>query len=135
MSGSTLLEQARLRAGFACEYCKMPDFLAVIDFELDHILADYHGGAATLENTAYACFACNRFKQSNIAGRNPATGRIVRLFNPRKDRWHTHFGWEGEELVGRTARGSVTIDVLRMNRPERLAMRASLIEARVLQVD
>ena len=112
-----------------CEYCKLPDWLAAIDFELDHILAEYHGGVRTPDNIAYTCYACNRFKQSNIAGRNPATGRMVRLFNPRKDAWPRHFGWEGAHLVGKTVRGSVTIDVLRINRPERVEMRKWLIEA------
>jgi hypothetical protein len=110
----------------------MPDSIAVIDFELDHVVADFHGGEWIAANTAYACFACNRFKQSNIAGRNPDTGRVIRLFNPRKDRWKDHFQWHGAVLLGRTPRGRVTIEVLRINRPERIAMREALLEAGLL---
>lgn len=129
MDDAALRHQIATRAGNRCEYCHLPDWLATIDFELDHIVTVFHGGEDALDNLAYACYSCNRYKQSNLAGRNPATGRVVRLFNPRRDRWSAHFAWHGPRLAGKTVRGRVTIEVLRINRPERVAARRFLIEA------
>ena len=66
-------------------------------------------------------------KGPNISGLNPETGRTVRLFNPRKDRWSRHFGWDGPYLVGRTHTGRVTIALLEINRVEAVEFREYLI--------
>ena len=79
------------------------------------------------ENLALACFFCNSDKGPSIAGLNPQTGRRVRLFNPRKDRWNRHFQWDGPVLVGRTLTGRITIDLLGINRPEAVEFRDYLI--------
>src|SRR5437899_12231073 len=55
------------------------------------------------------------------------TGQLTRLFNPRQDDWNEHFSWLGPELVGRTAVGRTTIDVLNINLPERVEQRRLLI--------
>jgi hypothetical protein len=73
------------------------------------------------------CFFCNSYKGPNIAGLNPQTGRMVRLFNPRKDRWSRHFTRDGPVLVGRTLTGRVTIALLEMNRPEAIEFREYLL--------
>ena len=52
---------------------------------------------------------------------------MTRLFNPRTDNWHDHFTWNGPRLVGKTAIGRVTIDVLKINLDYRLVIRAALI--------
>src|SRR5436309_1771575 len=50
------LEQAVwTRAGNACEYCCMPQALYRIPFQIDHIIAEQHGGPTTLDNLALAC--------------------------------------------------------------------------------
>ena len=69
---------------------------------------------------------CNRFKGPNLAGRDPDTEEIVRLFHPRSDRWAEHFSWEGPELKARTQIGRVTIAVLVINDPEVVAVRRAL---------
>ena len=79
-------------------------------------------------NLALACLHCNRHKGPNIAGRDVATGGLVRLFHPRQDRWSDHFAWSGAELVGRTPIGRITIHVLAINDPDFLAVRQVLIE-------
>jgi hypothetical protein len=48
------------------------------------------------------------------------------LFNPRIDRWEEHFALAGSHIVGRTDIAQVTIKLLRLNDPERLAERALL---------
>ena len=58
----------------------------------------------------------------------PDTGEIVPLFNPRKQTWNDHFAYEGAEIIGLTATGRVTVEVLNMNEPRRLALRQELLE-------
>jgi len=60
---------------------------------------------------------------------------LVRLFHPRQDRWSEHFEWEGAELVGRTAVGRITIQVLAINASDFLAVRETLIEERRFPVE
>jgi len=77
-------------------------------------------------NLSWSCLDCNSYKGPNIAGRD--ANQTVRLFDPRKDDWKKHFDWNGPILVGRTAIGRATIDVLRINITYRVAVRASLID-------
>jgi hypothetical protein len=116
------------RAQRICEYCPMPQDYDVLPFQIDHILALKHGGLTVARNLALACFFCNNRKGPNIAGRDPLTGRIVRLFHPRRDQWLQHFQWDGPRLAGRTPIGRATIAVLEINLPHRIALRQSLIE-------
>ena len=116
------------RAGSACEYCQMQPEYDSLPFEIDHIIARKHGGTTVARNLALACFSCNNHKGPNIAGRDPRTGRIVRLFNPRRDNWQEHFRWDGPLLVGLTPVARATIGVLEINLPRRVALRESLIE-------
>jgi len=53
------------------------------------------------------------------------TGKLVRLFNPRRQHWQDHFTWnEGATLVvGLTATGRATVDALRLNRGELINLR------------
>jgi len=115
------------RAGSICEYCRMPQQYDVLTFQVDHIIARKHHGADELGNLALACFACNNHKGPNIAGIDPETGEIVRLFHPRQDNWEDHFEWHEAVLVGRTLVGRATIDVLAVNLPYRLRLRQALI--------
>jgi hypothetical protein len=52
---------------------------------------------------------------------------MQRLFNPRKDNWEEHFVWRGATLLGITPIGRTTIDVLRINAPDRIVHRQLLI--------
>ena len=83
------------RAANRCEYCRMPHPQFRLPFQIDHVMARKHAGETDAENLALACFHCNRFKGPNIAGRDPLTGDLVRLFDPRRDRWSDHFVLEG----------------------------------------
>jgi hypothetical protein len=79
-----------------------------------------------LDNLALACIHCNRYKGPNIAGIDPDTGELTRLFHPRIDKWHRHFTWNGAEIQPLTSIGRVTLSVLFMNDPELVWMRTSL---------
>jgi hypothetical protein len=95
-------------------------------FHADHIVARQHGGESGLENLALACLHCNQHKGPNIAGRNTETGEVVELFHPRRDRWGDHFEWNGADLIGKTAVGRATIQVLAINDPGFRAVRIAL---------
>jgi hypothetical protein len=125
-----LPEAVRQRAGHACEYCHLPDSAHPAPFEIEHVIARQHGGATTLSNLAYACLHCNKHKGPNLSGIDTATSKtkLVRLFHPRRHKWRRHFRWDGPCLVGRTPIGRVTVHVLAMNDPIRVALRQSLLD-------
>jgi hypothetical protein len=79
------------------------------------------------------CFFCNSFKGSDIASLDSVTRKLSALFNPRRHKWSRHFLWEGACLVGRTAIGRVTIDVLKINDPFRVELREELLEEGVFR--
>jgi hypothetical protein len=119
-------ELVRRRAEHFCEYCRLPDAVSSIPFEIDHIIVQQHGGSSDPGNLALSCAFCNGSKGPNIAGIDPGTRAICRLFHPRNNRWAEHFSWNGALLVGTTAVGRATIAVLNINAPYRVSLRASL---------
>jgi hypothetical protein len=127
---NALQEFVRQRAALACEYCQMPEHLDQLPFQIDHIIARKHGGPSSEDNLALACFYCNTHKGPNVAGIDPDSGDIVRLFHPRNDRWADHFFWDGPILRARTPSGRATIQVLCINDPEYVAVRISLMAER-----
>lgn len=98
-----------------------------LPFEIDHVIAESHGGATTADNLCLCCFACNRHKGPNVAGVDPDTGRIVPLFNPRRHGWRRHFRWDGPVLAGLTSSGRATVRVLKINLDHRVGFRRELI--------
>ena len=83
-----LRDHVRRRAGNRCEYCRLrPEHDRFHFFHVEHIVARKHGGTDEVENLALACQQCNLHKGTNLTGRDPDTNEIIRLFDPRKDRW------------------------------------------------
>jgi len=117
------------RAKNTCEYCQLPQELDVLPFQIDHIIAEQHHRDTVAENLALSCLNDNLHKGPNIAGFDPETGFLTRLFHPRRDIWEDHFAWVGPVLTGRTDIGRATIDVLLVNAPERVEVRLLLIRA------
>jgi len=124
----SLDQRVRIRAKHRCEYCKVPASISELTFPIDHIIAQQHHGQTTFENLALSCPHCNNQKGPNIAGHDPQSRRLTRLFNPRRQRWSAHFRWQGPILDGLTAVGRTTIYVLDMNHPDRVELRRLLIE-------
>ncbi|MFB2892041.1 HNH endonuclease [Aerosakkonemataceae cyanobacterium BLCC-F50] len=122
------------RANFACEYCLMPEVSVLVPHEIDHIIAEKHGGQTNENNLALACTICNKYKGSDLASIDPMNGEIVRLYNPRRDRWREHFKVEKGEIIPLTAIGRVTVKLLQINRPERVEERRLLSQANILDV-
>ena len=125
-----LRQVVRERAGGFCEYCRLhEDQERYYSFQVEHIVARQHSGTDALSNLAWSCHECNLAKSSNLSGVDPMTGRVIMLFNPRRQRWKRHFRWKGARLIGRTACGRATIDVLNINEPERIDLRELLVFA------
>jgi 5-methylcytosine-specific restriction endonuclease McrA len=121
-----LIQLVWVRAERRCEYCRIPQDCDDDPFQIDHVIARKHGGATTANNLALSCFHCNVFKGPNIAGIDPRTRRVVRLFNPRRQKWATHFRWRGAFLFGRTPGGRATVATLNVNDGLRVELRARL---------
>jgi hypothetical protein len=117
----------RKRASDRCEYCRLPQHAVEATFHVAHIVARQHQWADDPSNLALACDRCNLFKGPNLSGIDPASGAVVSLFHPRRQHWQEHFALDGAELVGLTATGRTTIQLLQMNAPRRLHLRALLL--------
>jgi 5-methylcytosine-specific restriction endonuclease McrA len=116
------------RAHARCEYCRMRQEFDELTFQIEHVIPRKHHGVDAAENLALACFACNNHNGTNLSGFDPQTGEMTRLFHPRHDTWEEHFDWQRGRLVGRTAIGRTTIDVLAINLSYRVELRLALME-------
>lgn len=115
------------RADNCCEYCLLHQNLAASTHQVDHVIAEKHGGQTSLDNLALSCTVCNRRKGSDIGSVDPTTDNLVPLFNPRTQQWSDHFTLDGVHIVGLTAVGRTTVAFLQLNAFERLMERAALI--------
>ncbi len=121
---ANLRAAVRERAAGCCEYCHRSQADSpLIAFHIEHIIPRKHGGSDQLDNLALACPDCNLHKGSDLAGMDPQTDAVTRLFDPRKQNWDEHFVWEGLRIVGQTAVGRATVRVLGLNAPGRLRVR------------
>lgn len=125
---ASLRRQVILRAGRLCEYCLTPDGVSFYAHEIDHIIAEKHGGASDSENLAFACWRCNRHKGSDLTSIDPDTGGVVSLFNPRTQLWSDHFRIDGARILPVTAEGRVSATLLQFNQPARIVERLGMIE-------
>ncbi|MDX2256337.1 MAG: HNH endonuclease signature motif containing protein [Pseudanabaenaceae cyanobacterium bins.39] len=73
------------RAQNSCEYCLITESLTLASHQVDHVIAEKHGGKTTEENLALSCSLCNQAKGSDIASIDLETGDVIRLYNPRQD--------------------------------------------------
>jgi HNH endonuclease len=127
---ATLRREVIDRAGNSCEYCLLPSSLAFFPHEVDHVIAEKHGGNTETDNLAFACWRCNRHKGSDLGSFDPETEEFSLLFNPRTQSWAEHFTIQGEQIIGLTAEGRTTIKLLQLNSEERIMERRSLRKGR-----
>lgn len=121
----------RERAGGLCEYCRIAEAATFAPHEIDHVVAEKHGGETTAENLALSCTLCNRRKGSDLSSIDPHTREVALLFHPRKHRWSDHFRPDGPRLEPLTPTGRATARLLDFNAEVRLAERAALSSAGV----
>jgi 5-methylcytosine-specific restriction endonuclease McrA len=107
----------RERAQLRCEYCHADERWQFIRFTIDHVLPLSAGGSDDADNLALACRNCNERRGNRSEGRDPVTGHIVPIFNPRKEKWPAHFVWERTKIriIGHTPTGRATIELLDLN--------------------
>mgnify|MGYP001213439564 CR=1 FL=1 len=125
---NALRREIRQRATGRCEYCRHPEAMSAVPFEAEHVIPVKLEGPTTAENTAWACFRCNRFKGGAVAGYDHREQDVVRLFNPRRDSWDDHFEMNDGVITPRTRIGETTIAVLRLNDEKRVEARRTLIK-------
>lgn len=99
--------------------------------EIDHIIAQKHGGPTDADNLALSCALCNKHKGSDLASLDPETGLIVPLYHPRRDHWTDHFQVHAGQVVPLTPTGRVTVRLLQLNHPDRVEERTLLIAAKL----
>ena len=114
------------RANQRCEYCQLPAGVTFFPHEVDHVIAEKHGGLTDADNLAFTCWRCNRYKGSDLGSFDPQTGAFSFLFNPRMQQWTEYFAFEGITLIGLTPEGRTTEKLLQLNSDERLAERQRL---------
>jgi hypothetical protein len=116
------------RANNCCEYCLVSQEDRFLPYEVDHIIAEKHGGATTEDNLCWSCYICNGFKGSDLSSVDwDDTGDIVPLFNPRKSKWTDHFRINGTTIEPLAPTGRVTVFLLRLNTDEQKAERELLV--------
>lgn len=123
-----LRQQVRERANGRCEYCLLHEEDAVFPHEADHVIAEKHGGATTLENLAWACAICNLYKGTDIGSVVQETGQIAALYNPRRQARNRHFRFEDGRIEPLTVTGRVTATLLHFNDARRVEERVGLAE-------
>jgi hypothetical protein len=124
-----LRRQVIRRAGGRCEYCLIHQEDAVARHQIDHVIAEKHGGPTTVENLALSCVLCNLRKGSDLSSIDPDTGKVTTIFNPRTQAWWDHFLVEGVRIVGISPEGRTTVQLLQLNSHQRLAERRELRRA------
>lgn len=109
--------QVARRALHRCEYCHAPELVFNLPFEVEHIVPLSRNGADAESNLALACRSCNVHKGVSLDYADPETGRMTRLFHPRRDRWELHFDADiaTGAIIGLTPVGRATLTCLHMN--------------------
>ena len=124
---SELRRQVYDRAGGRCEYCGVSEADTLLCHQVDHVIAEKHGGATEADNLALCCQQCNSRKGSDIASLDPESGLLVPLFHPRTDRWSEHFRFHDGWLLPQTPAVRATARLLRLNDPRRISERRCLL--------
>lgn len=106
----------------------MPSNYSTDFFHFEHIIPLILNGKTEFANLAQSCGICNNNKRDKVEHIDPLTQETVRLYHPREDVWTDHFQWSDDDLyiVGLTAIGRATIDLLKLNRINALNLRKLL---------
>lgn len=118
-----LREHVVKRAGYCCEYCRLPLEDSFYPYHIDHIISIKHGGQTVLHNLALSCMLCNINKGSDIGTVLLPDRIFIRLYNPRIDKWNEHFEFSEAAIYAKSPIGEATIKVLKLNEVERVIER------------
>jgi hypothetical protein len=126
------------RAKRCCEYCKAPEIISNVAFEVDHVIPLSKRGTDELDNLALACRICNLRKSDYTTGIDPLTQTTVSLFNPRQDNWSDHFEISTRsphQVRGKTSIGCATVLRLDLNSPLQLRAREFWVALGIFRLD
>ena len=123
---ATLPPQVEKRASYCCEYCLLPTKVSFFSHEIDHIIPEKHDGKTEIDNLAYTCWRCNRYKGTDLGSFDPQTGSFSFLFNPRIQKWSEHFKLDRSLIIGLTSEGRTTVKLLQLNNDDRLVDRKKI---------
>jgi hypothetical protein len=126
-----LRRKVAAQAKHRCGYCQTTEKNVGIDMEIEHLIPESLGGLTEEDNLWLACGPCNSHKGARIAAFDPASGDIVRLFDPRRQAWSENFAWttEKDRIVGLTPEGRATVVALQLNRPALVRARQRWVSA------
>lgn len=99
----------------------------MLPHQVDHIIGRQHRGVDDLENLCLCCIHCNLKKGHNIASIDPQTRGITPLYHPREHQWSRHFKLDEFRLIGLSAEGRATVELLEMNAAQRVELRKVLV--------
>lgn len=124
------------RAGYACEYCGLPQKAGFFIFQIEHIISLKHKGSHDLENLAYSCSVCNRNKGTDLGTLAGTPPQLTRFFHPRMDVWREHFELDETGVINPLSTiAEATVNALEMNHYEQIINRKILIEAGIITLD
>jgi hypothetical protein len=118
------------RARHICEYCRAPEAVFNLPFEIDHIIPLSRGGDDDQNNLALSCRSCNLYKSDSVSAFDEETQTAIRFFNPRLDDWAEHFVFDRKtgEIKSITPIAEATILRLRINSKAQLAARIQWLQ-------
>ncbi len=115
-----------------CIYCRAPDTIRGWEsFGVDHYRPKrlFPALQNTYANLFYCCNQCNRRKGDYWPARTN-----LRIPNPCDHEMHKHMRFAAERVETRTPQGQVALEVLDLNAPDALQMRATISSVlRILQ--
>ena len=99
--------------------------------EVEHVIPTAAGGSDRESNLWLACRLCNNAKGVQTLALDPVSGRRVKLFNPRRQRWRSHFAWDrdGVRILGMTPCARATILALQLNNALSVMVRRQWVAA------
>lgn len=119
-TNTTVREQVRRRANYACEFCGISETDAGGKLTIDHFRPRSKGGEDHQDNVLYSCARCNQYKLDYW----PVSLDDPILWNPRQEPASRHFlELDDGTLHPLTATGAFTLRRLRLNRPPLIAHR------------
>ena len=125
-----LQAKIRVQAKNRCGYCLLPQNLNPTLLEIEYIQPIADGGTDAEENLWLACRECNSHKSIKTFGFDEKSGKLIRLFNPRKQNWSRHFKFNDDktEIIGKTACGRATVEALKLNNEILVSVRRLWVE-------
>lgn len=115
-----------------CGYCLSPQHLVLARLQFEHLIPRSKGGLTIEENLWLSCPLCNAHKADQITARDPETGAIVSLFNPRTQDWFEHSRWsvDGLRIHGLTPTRRAAVVALHLSDdPDALQVRSYWVMA------